>query len=245
MPASRRRHGDDPRNRRQPRHRPCRGRGAGRGAGGGRRRRDPGGLHLVLARGGGAGGRGGHRRPGPRLPPGPARPRPAGRPGRRGGSGTGTARGVGQQCRRAPRGAAGDDERRRLGGGAGRQPGRAVPVLPRRLARHAGAAPRRDRQPGLAVGAARRRGADGLRGLEGRDPRPHPRPRPRGGQAAGAGERGGARVRRHRSDRRHAGECLPGGISAGAVAEAVLFLLSDRAAAITGQTLVVDAGASA
>jgi 3-oxoacyl-[acyl-carrier protein] reductase len=42
-----------------------------------------------------------------------------------------------------------------------------------------------------------------------------------------------------------AGECLPGGTSAGAVAEAVLFLLSDRAAAITGQTLVVDAGASA
>jgi 3-oxoacyl-[acyl-carrier protein] reductase len=42
-----------------------------------------------------------------------------------------------------------------------------------------------------------------------------------------------------------AGECLPGGTSVGAVAEAVLFLLSDRAAAITGQTLVVDAGASA
>ena len=42
-----------------------------------------------------------------------------------------------------------------------------------------------------------------------------------------------------------AGECLPGGVSAGAVAEAVLFLLSDRAAAITGQALVVDAGASA
>jgi 3-oxoacyl-[acyl-carrier protein] reductase len=41
-----------------------------------------------------------------------------------------------------------------------------------------------------------------------------------------------------------AGECLPGGVSVGAVAEAVLFLLSDRAAAITGQTLVVDAGAS-
>jgi 3-oxoacyl-[acyl-carrier protein] reductase len=41
------------------------------------------------------------------------------------------------------------------------------------------------------------------------------------------------------------GECLPGGVSVGAVAEAVLFLLSDRAAAITGQTLVVDAGASA
>lgn len=42
-----------------------------------------------------------------------------------------------------------------------------------------------------------------------------------------------------------AGECLPGGTSAGSVAHAVLFLLSDRAAAITGQTLVVDAGASA
>jgi 3-oxoacyl-[acyl-carrier protein] reductase len=41
-----------------------------------------------------------------------------------------------------------------------------------------------------------------------------------------------------------AGECLPGGISAAAVADAVLFLLSERAAAITGQTLVVDAGAS-
>jgi 3-oxoacyl-[acyl-carrier protein] reductase len=42
-----------------------------------------------------------------------------------------------------------------------------------------------------------------------------------------------------------AGECLPGGTSAGNVAEAVLFLLSERAAGITGQTLVVDAGASA
>jgi 3-oxoacyl-[acyl-carrier protein] reductase len=42
-----------------------------------------------------------------------------------------------------------------------------------------------------------------------------------------------------------AGESLPGGTSAGAVAAAVLFLLSDRAAGITGQTLVVDAGASA
>jgi 3-oxoacyl-[acyl-carrier protein] reductase len=42
-----------------------------------------------------------------------------------------------------------------------------------------------------------------------------------------------------------AGECLPGGTSAGAVADAVLFLLSERAAAITGQTLVIDAGASA
>ena len=42
-----------------------------------------------------------------------------------------------------------------------------------------------------------------------------------------------------------AGECLPGGVSAAGVAGAVLFLLSDSAAAITGQTLVVDAGASA
>jgi 3-oxoacyl-[acyl-carrier protein] reductase len=42
-----------------------------------------------------------------------------------------------------------------------------------------------------------------------------------------------------------AGECLPVGTSAAAVAEAVLFLLSERAAAITGQALVVDAGASA
>jgi 3-oxoacyl-[acyl-carrier protein] reductase len=42
-----------------------------------------------------------------------------------------------------------------------------------------------------------------------------------------------------------AGECLPGGTSAAAVAEAVRFLLSDGAAGITGQTLVVDAGASA
>ena len=42
-----------------------------------------------------------------------------------------------------------------------------------------------------------------------------------------------------------AGECLPGGTGPGAVADAVAFLLSERAAAITGQTLVVDAGASA
>jgi 3-oxoacyl-[acyl-carrier protein] reductase len=42
-----------------------------------------------------------------------------------------------------------------------------------------------------------------------------------------------------------AGESLPGGVSPGAVAEAVVFLLSERAAGITGQTLVVDAGASA
>lgn len=46
-------------------------------------------------------------------------------------------------------------------------------------------------------------------------------------------------------DRLRAGECLPGGVSSGSVAGAVLFLLSDRAAGITGQTLVVDAGASA
>jgi 3-oxoacyl-[acyl-carrier protein] reductase len=42
-----------------------------------------------------------------------------------------------------------------------------------------------------------------------------------------------------------AGECLPGGVAASSVAGAVLFLLSEQAAAITGQTLVVDAGASA
>jgi 3-oxoacyl-[acyl-carrier protein] reductase len=41
------------------------------------------------------------------------------------------------------------------------------------------------------------------------------------------------------------GECLPGGVAASSVAGAVLFLLSEQAAAITGQTLVVDAGASA
>lgn len=42
-----------------------------------------------------------------------------------------------------------------------------------------------------------------------------------------------------------AGECLPGGVSTQGVAGAVLFLLSDGASGITGQTLVVDAGASA
>ncbi|MFL6261306.1 MAG: SDR family oxidoreductase [Thermoanaerobaculia bacterium] len=42
-----------------------------------------------------------------------------------------------------------------------------------------------------------------------------------------------------------AGECLARGVEPADVAQAVLFLLSDRAAAITGQTLVVDAGASA
>jgi 3-oxoacyl-[acyl-carrier protein] reductase len=46
-------------------------------------------------------------------------------------------------------------------------------------------------------------------------------------------------------DRLRAGECLPGGVTPEGVADAVLFLLSDRAAAITGQALVVDAGASA
>lgn len=46
-------------------------------------------------------------------------------------------------------------------------------------------------------------------------------------------------------DALRAGECLPGGASVESVAEAVFFLLSDRAASITGQTLVVDAGASA
>lgn len=42
-----------------------------------------------------------------------------------------------------------------------------------------------------------------------------------------------------------AGQCLPGGVTAADVAAAVVFLLSDGAAAITGQALVVDAGASA
>lgn len=42
-----------------------------------------------------------------------------------------------------------------------------------------------------------------------------------------------------------AGECLSAGVGPAGVAGAVLFLLSDAAAAITGQTLVVDAGASA
>jgi len=41
-----------------------------------------------------------------------------------------------------------------------------------------------------------------------------------------------------------AAECLPGGVGAAAVADAVCFLLSERAAAVTGQALVVDAGAS-
>lgn len=39
-------------------------------------------------------------------------------------------------------------------------------------------------------------------------------------------------------------ECLPAGVASGDVASAVEFLLSERSAAITGQALVVDAGAS-
>ncbi len=46
-------------------------------------------------------------------------------------------------------------------------------------------------------------------------------------------------------DRLRAGECLPGGVRAESVAAAVAFLLSEGAASITGQTLVIDAGASA
>ena len=37
-------------------------------------------------------------------------------------------------------------------------------------------------------------------------------------------------------------EALPGGVTAVSVADAVAFLLSDRAASITGQTVVIDAG---
>ena len=40
-------------------------------------------------------------------------------------------------------------------------------------------------------------------------------------------------------------ECLPGGVRVTSVAETVVFLLSDKAASITGHALVVDAGASA
>ncbi len=39
-----------------------------------------------------------------------------------------------------------------------------------------------------------------------------------------------------------AAEVLPGGVTAASVADAVAFLLSNRAASITGQTLVIDAG---
>ena len=42
-----------------------------------------------------------------------------------------------------------------------------------------------------------------------------------------------------------ANECLPDGVSVESVAQAVVFLLSERASSITGQTLIVDAGASA
>lgn len=46
-------------------------------------------------------------------------------------------------------------------------------------------------------------------------------------------------------DALRAGECLPAGVRVESVAATVLFLLSDRAASITGQAIVVDAGASA
>jgi 3-oxoacyl-[acyl-carrier protein] reductase len=42
-----------------------------------------------------------------------------------------------------------------------------------------------------------------------------------------------------------ASEVLPGGVTAASVAGAVAFLLSDRAASITGQSLVIDAGMTA
>jgi 3-oxoacyl-[acyl-carrier protein] reductase len=40
-------------------------------------------------------------------------------------------------------------------------------------------------------------------------------------------------------------ECLPGGVDAACVAETVAFLLSPRSGSITGQCIVIDAGASA
>jgi len=42
-----------------------------------------------------------------------------------------------------------------------------------------------------------------------------------------------------------AAEALPGGVTSASVADAVAFLLSDRAGSITGQTLVIDAGMTA
>jgi len=42
-----------------------------------------------------------------------------------------------------------------------------------------------------------------------------------------------------------AAEVLPGGVTAAGVADSVAFLLSDRAACITGQALVIDAGMTA
>jgi 3-oxoacyl-[acyl-carrier protein] reductase len=45
--------------------------------------------------------------------------------------------------------------------------------------------------------------------------------------------------------RLRAGECLPLGTGPAQIADAVVFLLSEKAASITGQTLVVDAGTTA
>ena len=82
----------------------------------------------------GPGGRGGLRGPCPRLRPRPAGPRAARPPGDRDREVARAARRARQQRRRAARVAARHDARPRLGRGHGREPGRRLPLLPRRAA---------------------------------------------------------------------------------------------------------------